>query len=195
MGEFTLSIQEIKENNIDLFDYTYPFYDETKRAEFERKITEHFYFREIGVETVGRFIFNLRVRLNEIMPYFNKMYVTESLVLRILDNYDVEETYTGSTGQDGTDGSTGTDKQLHSDTPQGRVDISSGEFVSDIQDVASTNTGTNHAEGTNDWTRSMKGNIGVQTDADAVANYRNALLNVDLEVFKALGDLFMQVYC
>lgn len=194
-SQYTLSLQQIKANGINIFNaMVYPIYDELYRPILEEKILEHFYFREIGVETVGRFIFNLGVRLREVMPYFNKMYVTESLVLRILDNYDVVETYTGATTNDGTDGTTDTAKKLFSDTPQGRLDLATSAFVSTIDDDSASSTGVNHGESTNGWSRTMTGNIGVQTDADAVKNYRDALLNIDLEVFKSLNDLFMQVY-
>ena len=44
------------------------------------------------------------------------------------------------------------------------------------------------------WTRKMQGNIGVQTDADAIIKYESSLKNVDLLVFNELEKLFMQIF-
>ena len=51
--------ERIEVGRKQLFDFDYPFYDETKRAEFETKFINHFYLREIGSETMGSFKFNL----------------------------------------------------------------------------------------------------------------------------------------
>jgi hypothetical protein len=251
MAQYTMDLREIvRTNNVPIFTVPYPIYDEAHRSILETKITNHYMFMEIGVETVGRFIFNLGTRMNEIMPYYNKLYETETLDQRILDNYDVIETYikentstgdlnthgtnniigtnhdlaidNGSTGTTQNDTGTTTRKQLHSDTPQGRVNFDDLGYVSDMtQDVntsedeaigtgSHTNTVTGTGGTTNDviitgletktdqanenWTRTMKGNIGIQTDANAVTQYRDALLKIDLMIIGELKDLFMQIY-
>ena len=40
----------------------------------------------------------------------------------------------------------------------------------------------------------MKGNIGVQTDADAITKYESSLKNVDLLLFEDLQKEFMQIF-
>ena len=40
----------------------------------------------------------------------------------------------------------------------------------------------------------MQGNIGVQTDADAIKKYEEVLRNVDEEILNKLEVLFMGVY-
>jgi hypothetical protein len=40
----------------------------------------------------------------------------------------------------------------------------------------------------------MKGNIGVQTDADAVNKYISSILNVDMMIIDELEELFMGVF-
>ena len=40
----------------------------------------------------------------------------------------------------------------------------------------------------------MKGNIGVQTDADAIIKYWKSIRNVEQEIFDELECLFMGVY-
>ena len=40
----------------------------------------------------------------------------------------------------------------------------------------------------------MEGNIGVQTDADAIIKYWQSLRQIEIEIFKQCDDLFMGVY-
>ena len=74
---------------------------------------EHFWYREIGAETVGRFKHNLREMLNLIMPHYNKMYLSQSLEQRILDNYDITETFEKTSSTDKTGVSDTTNKELY----------------------------------------------------------------------------------
>ena len=47
-----------------IFDFDFPIYDENYRSVLETKIVKHFYTREIGYETVGRWKLALDERLN-----------------------------------------------------------------------------------------------------------------------------------
>lgn len=57
----------------------YPIFDERHRAELNHKIAAHFALREIGQETVEQFVFYLGRTMNEIMPYYNQLYESESI--------------------------------------------------------------------------------------------------------------------
>ena len=194
MANYTMELGEIIENNVNIFDFKYPIFNEEYRKTFEENFINYFYFREIGVETVARFKHNLKTQLNLLMPYYNKMYMSQSLEQRILDNYDVTETFTRDISNKKTGENTGTNKQLFSDTGRKRVDINDIDYVSNInKEINSANSNIND-ENKENWTRTMKGNIGVQTDADAIMKYESSLKNVDLLVFEELDNLFMQVF-
>ena len=62
-----------------IFDFSFPIFDENYRSVLEKKILKHFYTREICEETVGLWKLRLDTRLNEIMPYYNKLYQSELL--------------------------------------------------------------------------------------------------------------------
>lgn len=62
-----------------IFTFTFPIFDENYRTVLEKKILKHFYTREIGEETVGLWKLRLDTKLNEIMPYYNKLYRSEML--------------------------------------------------------------------------------------------------------------------
>ena len=74
------SIDEIINKAIPkVFDFDYPIFDEKYRTVLEKKILKHFYTREIGEETYALWKLRLDTKLNEIMPYFNKLYNSELL--------------------------------------------------------------------------------------------------------------------
>lgn len=57
-----------------IFAFNYPIFDEEYRSVLETKIIKHFYTREIGYETAGRWLLGLDEKMNLIMPYYNKLY-------------------------------------------------------------------------------------------------------------------------
>lgn len=71
-----------------VFDFNYPIFDENYRSTLETKILRHYYTREIGVETVGLWKHFLNTRMNEIMPYYNKLYESELLQFNPFDDTD-----------------------------------------------------------------------------------------------------------
>ena len=81
-----------------VFNFNYPIFDEAYRIILERKILKHYYTREICDETVGLWKLRLDTKLNEIMPYYNKLYKSELLEFNPL--YTVNLTRTRKTDLD-----------------------------------------------------------------------------------------------
>lgn len=76
-----------------IFTDTWATYNPEHKAELCDKILKHYYFREIGVETVPLWIFMLNRKMTEIMPKYNKMYeVVEKAYINPLNMYDMTET-------------------------------------------------------------------------------------------------------
>ena len=101
-----------------IFDFTFPIFDEAYRTTLEKKIVLHFYTREIGFETVSLWKLKLRTKLNEIMPFYNKLYQSELMAINPLWNVDFTTTlYEANAGtSQGTDTTTGSDNLVHSGT-------------------------------------------------------------------------------
>lgn len=68
----------------------FPIFDESYRLTLEEKILRHFYTREIGFETVGLWQLHLNNKMREIMPYYNKLYESETLKFNPLTDVDME---------------------------------------------------------------------------------------------------------
>ena len=194
MEKVTVTLGEIIENNVNIFDFEYPFYNEEYRKTFEQHFIDHFYFDEIGQETVARFKHRLRIKFNLIMPYWNKIFLADALEQRILDNYDVTETYTRDVINNTNATNENVNKNLASDTPTTKVDFEQVDFFTSIVKDIANNTSRVNGDSKENWTRKMQGNIGVQTDADAIIKYWQSLRQIEIEIFKQCDDLFMGVY-
>lgn len=129
-----------------IFSFTYPIFDEAYKPTLETKILKHFYTREIGLETYGLWKLKLDTRLNEIMPYYNKLYESELLEFNPLYTHDIKTTgYKHNSGED------------HDDISHGGRDVStlSGTDSSinsgnDVSRLSGTDTRAS-ADKTNTW--------------------------------------------
>lgn len=74
MSKYTIELGEMLRLGYNVSLEHYPLFCEEYRATLNQKIIDHYYFREIGVETPDKFNFYLTRKLNEIMPYYNQMY-------------------------------------------------------------------------------------------------------------------------
>lgn len=100
------SIDNVIEKAIPkVFDFTFPIFDENYRIPLEKKILKHFYTREICEETVGLWKLRLEETLDEIMPYYNQLYLTQISGINPWYNVDLRTEHTGSGTKD-TDGTT-----------------------------------------------------------------------------------------
>lgn len=79
------------ENFINVMN-SYPIYDNNYRNTLNQKIIDHYYYEEIAFETPFLFCHYLKVKLQEIMPKYNKLYESELLKLDPLSNFSYKET-------------------------------------------------------------------------------------------------------
>ncbi len=96
MAKFTLELRTLADDpNFNIFGFPYNFVDEDLKGVFEQRFIEHFYFHEIGFETVRRFQQRLMATLNRIAPYYTQLYQTElaSKKIDFLLNKDLKETF------------------------------------------------------------------------------------------------------
>ena len=74
---YTVELGCLIENGFDIGLQHYPIFDETYREQLNRKIVEHFWFREIGAETPQLFKMFINRKMNEIMPLYNEVYKSD----------------------------------------------------------------------------------------------------------------------
>lgn len=81
------------------------------REQLNKKLLDHYQFREIGQEVPGMFIEELRVAMNEIMPYYYSLFKSADIMNGIEDpfgNVDITESFEQETEGTSTGQSTGT---------------------------------------------------------------------------------------
>lgn len=190
-----------------VFDFEYPIFDEAYRGVLQKKILKHYYTKEIGAETVGLWKLWLDTRLNEIMPYYNKLYESETFKFNPL--YDVDITREHSKNNDGTKvdngdvqtNETSKNENYFSNTPQGSID--NLEDLSYLT-TASIDKNSNQTSGTSNnktvvkdmeqYLERVKGKNGGISYAKMLEEYRSTLLNIDKQIIDELGDLFMNIW-
>lgn len=153
-------------------------------------IVQHYWMREIGLETVELFKHQAKVAMAEIMEEKAPLIYSASLQYDPLVNVDFTETYTENTSQDGNaDG-----LNVNSDTPQGQISktrILAGDYATST----GASEGTSHSEGKQEYTRRQKGNSGALTTAQAlVRDYRKTIIMINRDIIKDLSPLFMGIY-
>ena len=193
MGKYTLTIQEILSNNVNIFDFNYSFYSEEHKEQFEAKFINHFYFDEIGAETVARFKHNLKTMLNEIMPYYIHLYKTSIYEYNPILNYDLQEVITRDVSNEQEEEGTITDSNKNYDTP---VNFNGNykNSPSHINDNENTNNISRKGLVSEMHKRNTKGNIGVMTTQDLIMKERDIIINIDKLILEELNILFMGVY-
>lgn len=228
----TVELREIVSSGVNVFDFDYPIprsvveyngktcHVDFDKAKFEKKILDHYWFRQIGQETVGRFLHYFRAKMQEIMPYYVQVYEFDAKFRNIedpLESYNLVETFTqiasgsgrvvgqNSSESSGNDSRENSSLTKFSDTPEGVVDNLDTHLTNATQ-VTGSESGTNSGRGSSSseqdsessgetsHTLTRKGNIGVQPLGGEVLNIRSAFINIDMQVIEELNDLFIKIY-
>lgn len=134
-----------------VFDFDFPIWDTSYRNTLLKKICMEYYTSEICAETVGRWKLWVRATLNNVMPYYNKLY--ELTLKEFVPEYQMDYTKTGSDDSAGNEANTGTQKTDGTNTGTQRTQGTN----TGTQKTDGTNTGTQKTDGTNTGTQSTEG--------------------------------------
>ena len=213
---------------------TYPLYEQEEKArqfgtayhvptrkELNNKILNYYRFREIGFETFGRFIFELKTALEEIMPKYNQLLYSADQDFNPIYNVDYEKVIgrdrtdsttsnSASTSSDETNAQNNT-KNIISGTPQSELNVA----TKDIEQVTyADNASWNQSIDENKTTSNMagnsstdgseseltkettKGNFGVVSAQDLILKYRQTIINIEQMIINdpRIQECFMLIY-
>lgn len=185
---------------------TYPIFDEEYRPILNGKIIDEYFKREIGVETPDMFFLVIRRKMDQIMPYYNKLYETERIKYDALDTMRIHSVSKAAmTGEEEATGHNTTTSETESkgravasQTPQTML-ASNADYATSATDSESDSdvSGESSQESTSsNSTESNSDNLvtGYQGIAsDLIVKYRNSLLNIDTMILYDLQDCFMQI--
>lgn len=211
MSNYTVELRKIDEKLIDTALSFYQIFDEEYRKTLNTKIKQHFWYNEIAHETVDIFLFQLKVKMNEIMPYYNQMYKAELIerdpyvtVRMTSKNASTGTSKTVAESSEKGASTSSTDaksRAVQSETPQtmlsgngdyatGAADSTSLTGVKSSSDSSGSQTSTSSSDGTG--TNTQEGFSGSM--ASLIQAHRDAIINIDMMVIAQLEPLFMYVW-
>lgn len=160
----TVELGELVDSGVDIWAFTYPtpaqeveYNGKVAKVPFskealEQKIVDHYRFRQIGQETVGRWLHYFRTRMREIMPYYVQLYEFEAKWWNIedpLESYNLTETFDQATDNTGTDSGSNTTQASGSESVTGAnssEQTGSNSKNGTVTDASSNNTTTKFSD-------------------------------------------------
>lgn len=227
----TVELREIIESGVDIWNHPamitagyYPapsdkptlFFDSLRKE----KLINHYWFRQIGQETVGRFLHMFAAKCSEVVPYYEELYDSVCTMWAIEDpfgNVDVVEKVveksdksatskgSGSTTENGTQHGTHSIIHKYSDTPQGAIEnldthLTEAYLDTDTNTGSASNTSRSSSNGestgkeTMERTYTKKGNQGVNTYAHDMTEFRQTIIRIEEDFINEFNELFLGVY-
>ena len=200
-NENPVSVSELAENGRnEIFDFTYPLSSHIQKEDFEVMILNHFMMRRIGSETLTSFKLALNVKLNEIMPMYNKLWDA-------IDGWDLFEdgeitTRVQSDSRNTTNSitsttnGTNTSDRRYSNMPQNELsDIRDGKYITEYNYDSDNATTSSNTSGSGSDLGVVNETI-TRTPSDKMSYYKSFLenkQNVYTMIFKDLDSLFYQI--
>lgn len=195
MSKYTTELRYLIQSGFDLGLNDYPIFEESYRSKLNEKILNHYYMREIGFETAGLFKRYLNVKMNEIMPYYNQLYLSAQIEFDPLETYSTNEQYERETTGDNTSQDEGENKSLQNDTPMGSLqDPFSENYATTSQKTNATNTTRLNSSENEKYNRKLSGKNDSKSNSQLLMEYRETFLNIDMMVIEELDVLFMQLW-
>lgn len=186
-----------KNGRSEIFDFDYPLTSNISKEDFESLILNNYMMRRIGYETLTAFKIALDVKLNSIMPIYNKMFDSLENWNLFTDGENITRTVTrgenSTTTSNSSLNSTTRDDNRYSDTPQGRLsDIEVGTYMSDYTLNQNTSNSTGNSTDTNNKNGTEIENI-TRTPGEKLELYKefqNNIKSIYQLIFDELDDLF-----
>lgn len=195
MSKYTTELRYLIQSGFDLGLNDYPIFEESYRSKLNEKILNHYYMREIGFETAGLFKRYLNVKMNEIMPYYNQLYLSAQIEFDPLETYSTNEQYERETTGDNTSQDEGENKSLQNDTPMGSLqDPFSENYATTSQKTNTTNTTKLNSSENEKYSRKLSGKNDSKSNSQLLMEYRQSFLNIDVLIIEELDVLFMQLW-
>lgn len=189
------------EGRSEIFDFDYPLTSNISKEDFEVMILNHFLMRRIGYDTLTAFKIALNVKLNEIMPIYNKLFDSlngwnlfndgESVLRSVNDGRTITNTNT----LNNITNSTNTSDRRYSDTPQNDLsNVRDGKYItdynydSDTGNVSSSTTGNNTTSDTGNTQETI-----FRSPSNKIEIYKEFIQNrnsIYSMIFKDLDVLF-----
>lgn len=208
-----LSVQRTIDKTQDkFFDFDFPFYSKDRKDlyTFKTYFLLRYWNNYIGFETLGMWKTAFLSRMNELTPYYTKLYdaiqhdnpFTNTNITITEAEKGSEKTTTNSTDAEESEVKNNQNYQnIDSDNPQVTVatedyasGMSRGETINNTTTTAKNNhAGNDNKDSKRDGVTKETGLRGKST-SEAIAEYREQIQNINRELVEACRDLFLKVW-
>ena len=201
-----------KESHSTIFDFDYPLSELINKEDFECMILNHFIKRRIGTETFTEFQINLQVRLNSIMPIYNKLFnaldrfglgdVTERNGTNNKNSNTTNEVNTSTESQSNViSNQESIIDNRSSELPQNQLEnLQNGSYASNATYSKQDNNNTSDSHDNSSSNQKQKANTTDDTKYNETETKTNSLeilqaelKNIYYRIFADLDDLFYQL--
>lgn len=200
-----------------IFNFDYPLSQNVNKEEFECNILNHYMMRRINFETVTLFNIQLNIKLNNIMPKYNKMFdmfekwspfedgekqIHESTDDRTID-VKSEGNTTNSLKNNSTTTTNSTEDNRQSNTPQNQLqNVKDGKYVSNYAYIQNDNNSTDNStsdgtSNTNNTSNTIDNNVSHETWTKTIGDkinlykeYQTTINNIYDMIYSELDILF-----
>lgn len=214
MASYTLElfrVMALRDNKIGLDDYPIYGKDEAEQAANRERLNKlimmTYATREIGSETIDLFVYRMRTKMFQVMPYYNKLYESETLKFDAITNTKIAtKSKRDSTGTEASDSKvnvSGTEKGeshgVSSTFPQVGIEVG-GQYGTEGTDATSGGETKSETDQFTQADNRIQEDIdsetsGYQGDPNALlASHRDNMLNIDMTVATELRPLFLMVW-
>lgn len=200
-----VKISELSKNaRTTIFNFDYPLSSKVTKEEFEVMILNKFMQRRIGFQTFTAWQLQLNVKLNEIMPLYNKLFDSlegwdlfndgEQVTRDVSDNRVID----GTSTQTGSGTTNQTSDRRYSELPQNQIaDVQNGTYLTTYNYDTDTGTTTQNSSTTtkSDDTGNLKETI-KRSPSDKIKIYQEFIQNknnIYTMIYKDLDALFYQI--
>ena len=216
--EYTKIKDLAKEGRNTIFNFDYPLTENITKEKFECMILNKFLMRRIGFDTVTAFRIQLDVKLNEIMPIYNKMFDAlenweifndgETTIRTGTNdkttaneessentmNIESENSISNSMTTNTENSNTNTSDRRESNTPQSQLDnVRDGKYVTNYNYDTNTDNGESetNVNGTNEGSSSSSQNGTSNTSKTGTDNtsYRETITRTPVDKISILKEM------
>ena len=186
-----------------VYNFDFPIFDENYRKTLLINITQWYYTREIGLETVMRWKLFLQAKLNLIMPKYNLLYQNQLIKMNPLINSFENENFIKEASGTSQDVATSEEQNksnsnsVYSDTPQGllnNLDYATNATTDEISQSTTQSANSNsQADSTEKYIREKTGMSGSSL-TKLITEFQFKFKTIDMMIIEDISDMFMNIY-
>ena len=190
-----------KEGHERIFNFEYPLTNKVNKEKFECMILNHFLMRRINFDTVLLFQVQLENKLNEIMPFYNKLF--ESIDGWNIFEDEIHDLESNTTTNDTSNTTNNVNTQneddiRNSNMPQSQIqNVKDGSYLTNYTySTSNSNSDSNSNTSSNGTNKNILHETRNRTPSEKLEMYKafqNDVKNVYTLLFKELEPLFYQI--